>query len=169
MKRSLSLGTSLSSTLAALAALATLTAVAPPAAAQYAFTTNENSFDATYAATPIALTGLVLDEAGVPVSGATVTTVAWGVAGGNNGLSASTSAAGAFGFGALSRRSALIKVQHPSYYTEVVAIDLQRPLGEGTVEAGVVVLTLKKPGRARVIFGGDAMFGRRFLDSDGDG
>lgn len=149
--------------------LAAALTLAPPAAAQYAFTTSEASFDSTFAATPIALTGAVVDEGGAPISGATVTAIGWGVAAGNHGLSAGTSAAGTFTLASLDRRSVLLRVEHPGYYTEIVAIDLHRPLAEASTDTGDIVLTLQKPGRARLIFGGDSMFGRRFSDSDEDG
>lgn len=154
--------------LSALPLAATL-ALSTPAAAQYAFSSSEAAFDSTFAATPIALTGAVIDEGGAPISGATLTAIGWGFAAGNNGLSAASNAAGAFTFGSLARRSVLLRVEHPGYYTEIVAIDLHRPLAEASTDAGDIVLTLQKPGRARLIFGGDSMFGRRFTDSDEDG
>ncbi|AKT42642.1 CapA family protein [Chondromyces crocatus] len=155
--------------LAALAVASTIAAVPAVASAQYAFNESEANFDLLYAATPIALTGLVLDEAGAPVAGAIVTTVGWGVAESNEGLTATTDASGAFAFPTLSRRSVLLKVERTNYYAEIVPVDLQRPLAEDDADAGDIVLTQKKAGRARLIFGGDTMLGRRFTDANGDG
>ena len=153
----------------AMAAAAGAWLAAPGSAHGYAFDASEASFDATYAATAIGLAGLVVDEAGVPVSGAQITAIGWGAAAANAGASTSSAASGAFAMASLSRRSILLKVEHPGYYTEIVPVDLQRPLAQAQADAGIVVLTQKKAGRARLVFGGDTMFGRRFVDADGDG
>ncbi len=168
MSRSYSLR-ALGITLSSLAAAAGALLAGPAGARAAAFDTSEANFDVTYAATPIALTGQVLDEAGAAVESAQVTTIGWGSAAGNSGLTAATGAAGGFSFPSLSRRSILIKVTHPGYYTEIVPVDLHRPLSESSADPGAIVLTLKKAGRARIIFAGDTMFGRRFVDSDEDG
>lgn len=168
MSRMTSLRTSKASILA-LGALSGAWLASPANAHAHAFDASEASFDATYAATTISLSGLIVDEAGTPVSGAQITAVGWGAAAGNAGATATTGTSGAFVLSSLSRRSILLKVVHASYYSEVLAIDLHRPLAEAAANAGVVVLTRKKAGRARFVFGGDTMFGRRFVDADADG
>jgi len=155
---------------ATLGVAAVLACLATPGAAQAAaFDTSEASFDTSYAATPIDATGLVVDRAGAAVSGAVITAIGWGAGASNHGSSTATSATGAFDLAGLGRRSVLLKVEHPGYYTEIVAVDLHRSVGEAEADAGTITLTQKKPGRARLIFGGDTMFGRRFVDSDQDG
>jgi poly-gamma-glutamate capsule biosynthesis protein CapA/YwtB (metallophosphatase superfamily) len=156
----------------ALLAAVGLTALCPSRAeAQYTFYTTEANYDATYAATNINLGGTVVDEAGAPVVGATLTAIAWGDATAltNDGRTATTNVSGAFSLTGMKRRSILLRVEHPLYYSEIIAVDLNRPLAETTTSAGAVVMTLKRPGRVRLLFGGDSMFGRRFVDSDGDG
>lgn len=149
---------------------AVLACLAAPAGARAAaFDTSEASFDASYAATPIDVTGLVLDESGSMIRGAEVTVIAWGAGADNSGVNVTTDGTGAFTLTGLDRRSVLLRIAHIDHYPEIVAVDLHRPLAEAVAEVGSVTLTQKKPGRARLIFGGDTMFGRRFVDSDGDG
>lgn len=135
----------------------------------YRFDSTEAAFDATYAATPIDLTGTVVDEAGAPIRGAEVTAIGWGSSAANDGELVLTSRAGKFTMPALARRSVLLRVEAEGYYTEVLAVDLHRPLAERLADAGRVALTEKRPGRARLLVGGDTMLGRRFVDADGDG
>ncbi|MGK4002587.1 CapA family protein [Sorangium sp. So ce1036] len=137
--------------------------------AAYRFDAAEAAFDATYAATPIDVEGVVVDEAGEPIAGAEVTAIGWGSGAANDGEFAFTNAAGAFTLSALARRSVLLRVEVDGYYTEIVPADLHRPLDEAAVGTGTIVLTEQRPGRARILVGGDTMFGRRFVDSDGDG
>ncbi|WP_434042524.1 MULTISPECIES: CapA family protein [Sorangium] len=139
------------------------------ALAAYRFDATEAAFDATYAATPIDVTGVVVDEAGSPISGAEVTAIGWGSGAVNHGEIAFTDDAGAFTLEALARRSVLLRVEIDGYYSEIIPADLHRPLSAAVAEVGRVVLTVQRPGRARILVGGDTMFGRRFIDSDADG
>lgn len=155
--------------IAALCAAAGASLAAPERALAYNFDATEAAFDAAYAATPISLTLRVVDEQGAPVSEAHVTAIGWGSAAGTSGLGGASDASGDHTFPSLGRRSLLIRIQHPSFFIEIVPVDLQRPLTEAAVDLGAVVLTQRKEGRARLLFGGDTMFGRRFIDADGDG
>lgn len=139
------------------------------AQAAYRFDAAEAAFDATYAATPIDVTGVVVDEAGEPIAGAEVTAIGWGSSAVNDGEFAFTDAEGTFTLTALARRSVLLRVEVDGYYSEIVPADLHRPIGEPASEIGSIVLTKQRPGRARILVCGDTMFGRRFVDSDGDG
>ncbi|WP_437808960.1 CapA family protein [Sorangium sp. So ce1078] len=158
-------------TLPLLSACAALCASLPAgeAAAAYRFDATEAAFDATYAATPIDVTGVVVDEAGSPIAGAEVTAIGWGSGAVNDGEIAFTDEAGAFTLAALARRSVLLRVEVDGYYSEIVPADLHRPLAAASSEVGRVVLTAQRAGRARILVGGDTMFGRRFVDSDADG
>lgn len=138
-------------------------------AATYTFTDEERSYDDTYLATTIQLSGTLVDESGSPVNGAAVSLIAWGDSAANHGATTSTAANGRFVLDDLIRRNALLQVIHEDYYTEIIPLDLQRPLGHGTVTAGEIVLIARQAGRARLIFGGDTMLARKFVDRDKDG
>jgi hypothetical protein len=159
---------SLRPTLALLAAAGLLT-LCPAEAGAYQFDTTEASFDTTYAATSIALSGTIVDESGIPIPSATLSIVGWGDATANTNAKTSTAGSGTFSLSGLKRRSVLLRVDHPGYYTELVPVDLHRPLAETTASAGAIVMTARKTGRVRLVFGGDTMFGRRFIDADQDG
>ncbi|WP_437587135.1 CapA family protein [Sorangium sp. So ce1000] len=139
------------------------------ALAAYRFDTTEAAYDATYAAAPIDVTGVVVDEAGSPIVGAEVTAIGWGSGAVNDGELAFTDGAGAFTLTTLARRSVLLRVEVDGYYSEIIPADLHRPLAEAAAGVGRVVLTAQRAGRARILVGGDTMFGRRFIDSDEDG
>lgn len=139
------------------------------ALAAYRFDAAEAAFDATYAATPIDVSGVVVDEAGSPIAGAEVTAIGWGSGAVNHGEIAFTDDEGAFTLEGLARRSVLLRVEIDGYYSEIIPADLHRPLSAAVAEVGRVALTVQRPGRARILVGGDTMFGRRFVDSDADG
>lgn len=149
--------------------LCVLLCASPALAQPFAFDDTEAMYQATYLATPIDLTGVIVDEDGAPVGGAVVTMIGWGSGAANAGQAATADASGAFTLPILARRSGLLRVEHPGHYTELIPVDLQRPLAELSTDAGAIVLVEQTPGRARLIFGGDTMFGRRFVDSDEDG
>jgi hypothetical protein len=142
----------------------------PAAPAQtYQFTASEAAFDARYAATPIGLSGNVT-RGGAPVAGATVRVIAWDSGTGNAGRVATTTApAGTFRLTGLVRRNVLLEIRASGHYTEIVPVDLQRPVREAEAHIGIIALTPAVPGRVRLLFGGDTVFGRRFVDQDGDG
>lgn len=138
-------------------------------ATRYTFDSSEAAFDAKYAQSPISLTGRVIDAAGQPVAGAAVSVIAFGDGAANAGASGMTDETGVFAIGGLQRRSALLRIARDGWYDEIAAVDLQRPLHEAATAAPDVVMTARKAGRARLVFVGDTMFGRRFTDADGDG
>lgn len=159
---------SLRPTLALLTAAGSL-ALCPAAARAYQFDTTEATFDTNYAASAIALSGTLVDEAGLPIQGATLSIVGWGDAAQNASVTTTSSSTGTFTLPGLTRRSVLLRVDHPSYYTEILPVDLHRPLAEATTSTGNVTMTARVAGRVRLVFGGDTMFGRRFSDADQDG
>ena len=149
--------------------LAALLCASPALAQPFAFDNDEATYQALYLATPIDLTGMVVDEDGAPVDGAVVTMIGWGTGATNAGQTATAGGSGVFTLPVLARRSGLLRVERPGYYTEIVPVDLQRPLADPAIDLGTIVMVEQAPGRARLIFGGDTMFGRRFVDADEDG
>lgn len=156
-------------TLASLATLCALTFAPTPAHADYDFDAIEANHQAVYAATPIDLQGRVVDEMGFAIADANLTLVGWGDSIANDGEAGLSAGAGDFEIVALARRSVLLLVEAEGYYTEVLPVDLQRPLDEIAVDLGDISLRAQQFGRARLTFGGDAMFGRRMIDADEDG
>lgn len=138
-------------------------------AGSYQFDDSEAAFDLNYAKQPIAVTGTVVDRAGLPVAGAKVEVIAFGVGSANAGRTTTTGISGAFSLAGLVRRSVLLRVSRAGYYDEIVPVDLHRPLAEAASAAGTVAMTRVQTGRARLMFVGDTMFGRRFTDADQDG
>lgn len=151
------------------ALLAAAAPVAVARAAPYSFDSDEAAFDAVYVQSTIMLAGKIVDASGQPLAGTTVTVLAFGDAAENAGKSAVADAAGVFWITGLRRRSVLLKISRDGSYDEIVPVDLQRPLGEPTVTLGDIALTAREVGRARLLFVGDTMFGRRFTDEDQDG
>ena len=149
--------------------LAVLLCGAPALAQPFSFDDSEATYQALYLATPIDLTGVILDEDDAPIGGAVVTMIGWGTGATNAGQTATTDASGAFTLPVLARRSGVLRVEYPGHYTEIIPVDLLRPLAESTADVGAIVMVAQAPGRARLIFGGDTMLGRRFVDADEDG
>ncbi|HZH78110.1 MAG TPA: CapA family protein, partial [Archangium sp.] len=108
-----------------------------------------------YACTAISLTGRVVAADGTPVAGATVRV---------HGQRARTGRQGAFRFPTLPRRNALVEVEAGGFRPFVVPVELRRALGEAAVEVPALVLSPVAPEVARMLFTGDVMLGRRFLD-----
>src|SRR5262249_29128100 len=129
--------------LAPLIGVAALASSAP--ALGYSFDAQEASYDQLYASTPVALTGHVVDASGAPIAGAQVTLIAWGANAANNGASATTDANGVFSFSALSRRASLMQITAPGCYTEIIPVDLQRPMSQGSLDVGGIDLVRKQP------------------------
>lgn len=119
--------------------------------------------------TKIALAGTVVDRQGQPISGATVRVLAFGAGAANAGRTATTDGSGTFELEDLDRRSVLLKITRAGYYTEIIPADLHRPPADAATSVGNLLLTARQTGRARLIFVGDTMFGRRFTDDDQDG
>lgn len=121
---------------------------------------------------PIALRGLVVDRARRPIAGATIEIIDFGAGGKKaDSLRIATGRDGRFAVAGLARRSVLLRIAHPdqSYYPEVIPIDLQRAARTRAVNAGALTLTTRIKGRARLMFVGDTMLGRRLIDGDQDG
>ncbi|NOT11351.1 MAG: carbohydrate-binding protein [Methylococcaceae bacterium] len=136
----------------------------------YTFDAIETRFDANYLATPISLTGTVVTPAGLPLQNAKISVIAWGPSGISNANKTTTSdATGQFTLSGLARRNVLLSVVFPGHYSEIVPADLNRPLSELTTATGKIYVKKILADQTRLIFGGDTMIGRRFVDADGDG
>ncbi|MEK7465849.1 MAG: CapA family protein [Planctomycetota bacterium] len=104
----------------------------------------------------ISLTGRVVDEDGFGVP-ATVAVP---------GHTVTADLRGWFRFDGLDRNNALLGVASPGYFVELRLADLELPADGAGVDIGTIRLRARRPGRARMVFGGDAMMGRRFLKPD---
>ncbi|HEY8375341.1 MAG TPA: CapA family protein [Nannocystis sp.] len=157
--------------LARRAALGLALAVAPATAhaGTYQFDDSEAAFDAEYLKKTIAVTGKVVDRTGAPVAGAEVEVIAFGDGSANAGRTTTTDKSGAFSLTGLIRRSVLLRITRTGFYSEIVPVDLHRPLAQSSTAAGTVTMNRLRAGRARLMFVGDTMFGRRFVDADQDG
>ncbi len=141
----------------------------PGLAAAGQFDDDEQSFQALYLATPVELLGRVVDEQGLAIEGAQLQLLGFGEGLINDGEATTSWVDGSFALAGLGRRSALLELRAPGYYTEIIAVDLQVDIAEAQVDLGDLRMVAEQLGRARVTFAGDAMFGRRFFDRDGDG
>ncbi|PRQ09750.1 CapA family protein [Enhygromyxa salina] len=146
------------------AALVVAITVATPVHAGYGFDTDESDYQDLVLATPIALAGRVIDTEGMPIMGAQLRLIGWGDSLTNDGEAAMAWQAGDFELTGLARRNVLLEVSMDGYYTEVLPVYLQVELGEDTVDLGDIELVAEQFGRARLTFGGDAMFDRRMFD-----
>ena len=144
-------------------------ALAPAIGRAYLFDAQAQAWEANYMATPIDLVGRVVDEQGLAIVGAQLSVLAWGQSLDNAGEGASTWTGGGFEVPGLARANVLVEITAPGFYSEIVAVELQRPLDEDLVDLGDVVLRARQFDRARLSFTGDVMFGRRMLDADADG
>jgi len=109
-----------------------------------------------YAKTPLAVSGRVLDRSGIPLAGAVLAL-------GND--SATSDAGGRFTFGRVVRRNALLVVEMPGFRVERLPVMLALPLEQTASELPPILLFPDE--LARLSFGGDVQFGRRYLDTTG--
>ncbi|RJO67474.1 MAG: hypothetical protein C4523_09055 [Myxococcales bacterium] len=141
------------------AAPAALTDRALPGATGTDFLALEKAFRARYEAAPVALSGRFVEESGSPLSGASVAV---------SGQKAVSGSDGTFRLDALPRRNALLVATCEGRRATVLAVQLALPLGQTIVELGDVELVRAGKNSVRLLFGGDAMFGRRYLDPAGE-
>ncbi len=138
-------------------------------AGTYTFNDEEDDYDDQYLATPIELTGKIVDEAGNPLNDARISLIGWGDSSDNHDRSTETNSSGELSLTDLSRRNVLVKVELDGYYNEIIPVELQRPLAEDTIDIGTITMAARFDGRVRLIFGGDTMIARKYLDKDQDG
>lgn len=73
-------------------------------------------------------------------------------------------AVGCFDILNMPRGTATVKIEATKYYTSVTPVDLRIPVDTPSVNLGDIFITRKRDGVARLVFGGDVMFDRRFFD-----
>jgi poly-gamma-glutamate capsule biosynthesis protein CapA/YwtB (metallophosphatase superfamily) len=103
--------------------------------------------------TPIRLSGRVLDANGQPLMGAVVKL---------DGLTNVVGTNGIFFFKRVSRTNVLLTISAPGFRDELLPVDLALPVRSRLVQLDAIPMTAT--GAVRMLFGGDTMFGRRFLD-----
>ncbi|GMV82461.1 MAG: hypothetical protein AMXMBFR7_36450 [Planctomycetota bacterium] len=104
----------------------------------------------------IKVTGRVVDANGQPLVGAGATL---------HGTTVLTNTKGVFLFKRAPRTNGLLTISAPGYRDEIIALHLALPSRSRQVAMGDIGLT-PADGAVRMLFGGDTMFGRRFLDPD---
>lgn len=143
--------------------------LAPLTTYAYQFDDEEEAHQDLYLATPIELIGRVVDDQGMGLQGAQLRLIGFGEGLINDEEATTSWLGGNFTLAGLGRRSVLVEVSLPGYYTEILPVDLQAEIDEDQVDLGEIRLVARQFGRARLTFGGDAMFGRRMIDKDNDG
>ncbi|PCC73398.1 capsule synthesis protein PGA_cap [Nannocystis exedens] len=113
------------------------------------------------------LRGRIVDRDGRPLVGVTVEAVDFAAT--RRPPRVVSGPDGRFLLPGLPRRSLLLRLTHGSHYRESIPIDLQRPARLATLDVGELEMTARRPWRVRLMFVGDTMFGRRFVDGDEDG
>ena len=107
--------------------------------------------------TPIALGGRVVDADGEPLSGVTV---------GLHGQETSTDDGGRFSLSGVPRCNDLLTLEAAGFHAERVPVHLVHPVDQSLIEIGDLPLKAEDPDRVRMLFAGDVIFGRRFVDVD---
>ncbi|HJN77615.1 MAG TPA: CapA family protein [Myxococcota bacterium] len=105
----------------------------------------------------ITLEGRVVDAGGEPLSGARV---------GLRDSSVRTGDDGSFELGGLTRENALVSLSLEGFHDEEAPVHLVRELAVSRVDLGDVPMSEDDPDVVRMLFTGDVIFGRRFVDLD---
>jgi hypothetical protein len=113
--------------------------------------------DAVWRRTPVDLRGRVVNEEGLGVRARVEA---------GRGV-AEADARGYWKLEGLTRRNTLLLVKAEGQFTELRVAELEAPSGEASVDLGTIRLRARQSGRARIVFGGDTMMGRRFLKPEG--
>jgi poly-gamma-glutamate capsule biosynthesis protein CapA/YwtB (metallophosphatase superfamily) len=124
---------------------------------EYNAVISEKALNDNWQANRLVLSGTLVDQAGSPVSGASVSFAAQNVI---------TDVNGGFGFSDLPPTSGMLQIDHVNFHSETLPVYLQLPeTSTGTVLNPIILTALQSP-QVRFLFGGDVSFGRRFLDPD---
>lgn len=133
--------------------------------AGYDFDAIEAATRAEFVATNIGLTVCVKDESsGDVVPSPTLTLTSWsgGVETVTPGPVASSD--GCFDVIGISRGAISITVQAADYYTSIAPVDLHITPNIANVELDDIMMTKRRDGVVRLVFGGDVMMDRRFFN-----
>jgi poly-gamma-glutamate capsule biosynthesis protein CapA/YwtB (metallophosphatase superfamily) len=136
----------------------------PTSSHAYNFDAVVQAWEDEYLGVPIDLEGRVIDEHGLSIVGAQLSLIGFGASLDNDGEATDSVEAGNFRFVDLARANVLMLVEAPGHYPEIVAVDLQQSKDEDEVDLGEIVLHEQRFDRARLTFGGDVMFARRYFD-----
>jgi poly-gamma-glutamate capsule biosynthesis protein CapA/YwtB (metallophosphatase superfamily) len=115
----------------------------------------EESCSVDYLSEAVTVTGRLVDPLGAPLAG--VVSVGDQVV--------TVPATGVFSVG-IGRENALLTLESDGHYPRYPAVWGRGP--RTTLDLGDVALTPRRPDRARMVFGGDVMFGRRYLQTEGE-
>lgn len=132
--------------------------------------TGANEFDAletatkdNFLTTKIDLRVCIKDESsGNDIPSPTLTLMSWS-GGTETEMTSPAASEGCFDLTNISRGAVHIKIEAPNYYTSVTPVDLHISTDIVSVDLGYIALTKKRDGVARLVFGGDVMFERRFF------
>ncbi|MDH5552090.1 MAG: CapA family protein [Nitrosomonas sp.] len=105
----------------------------------------------------ITLSGTVLNHEGQPLAGSTVSI---------SGLATNTDAQGAFLLPELARQNLLLTISHVDYRDEIIPVHLLKPSSITTHQLNPIILTPTDDQSTRFLFGGDTIFGRRYIDPE---
>ncbi len=108
-----------------------------------------------YQSSAVDIYGEVVDESGDPIEGALVTAL---------GVQGYTDQQGRFNLQNLARKNALLSVDAAQFRLFQRPLQMQIPVTQQSLQLPSFVLTAKNSNEARLLFGGDLSFARRFLD-----
>ncbi|NEO92934.1 MAG: hypothetical protein F6K56_22965 [Moorea sp. SIO3G5] len=117
----------------------------------------EISLGRQYHHTPLQVQGTILGTGGMPLGNIPVRL---------GQEETITNRSGQYRFPFMPRHNALLEIDAPDYYQEVIPLVLALPLTVSEVEVEPIALVKRTDSEARLLFGGDVAMGRRFLDPE---
>ena len=127
-------------------------------AVSQSFLTEQAALD-IYNARTLSITGKIQDSTSLAIANATVNIV-------DTNTSFTTPANGNFTMTNLPRKNILLEVNAPGFRSEKIPVFMQHPVSTTTITIPTIILNNDSATSARMLFGGDVAFGRRFLDPD---
>lgn len=110
-----------------------------------------------YQTTPIQVQGKILGKEGTPLGNIPIRL---------GSQETVTTPSGQYDFPVTPRRNAVLEIDAPNYYHEIIPLVLTLPLTVSQVEVDPIVLWERTASGVRLLFGGDVAMGRRFLDPE---
>ena len=105
--------------------------------------------------TPISVAGRIFDDQGLPITGASLSL---------GSASVTTAEDGSFTFTDLNRRNEWLRVEADGFYPTLLGVALTAEAVAAEIRLPPILLTPKRTGIARLLFTGDVMLARRFMD-----